>query len=427
MSTPNSVASPQPVAAGRPVRDTPMLRQYLELKEQVPDCILFFRMGDFYEMFFEDAQAASRVLSIALTSRDKGPDPVPMCGVPHHAADHYLAKLVEAGFKVAVCDQVEDPRLAKGLVKREITRVVSPGMFIDPSHLPAKDHRFLACLSLGRETHGLACLDLSSGEFRAAALPPGPSLSFELARLEPAELVLAEAQREHPLLAELGPAVEGLPRSYFPGRPPSPGQARQALDGRLPAVLDDDDQPALVAAAMLWEVVLATQRRVPEHVGGLELYQVRTHLLLDATARRNLELFRSIAGGGRQGSLIQAVDLTRTPMGGRMLREWLGFPLLELKAIEARQQAVEELTQAPLTVDALEETLARLSDVPRLVGRASLGQAGPRDLASLRDALATLPLLKEGLAGLVSPLLLECAERLTGQEALAARLAAGLA
>jgi DNA mismatch repair protein MutS len=404
-----------------------MLRQYMELKEQAPDCILFFRMGDFYEMFFEDAQAASRVLSITLTSRDKGPDPVPMCGVPHHAADQYLAKLVEAGFKVAVCDQVENPRLAKGLVKREITRVISPGMFIDPGHLPAKSHRFLAALNLGRETYGLACLDLASGEFRAVALPPGPSLGFELARLEPAELVLAESQQGHPQLAELGQAVSELPRSYFPGRPPSPAQARQTLEGRLPSASNEEDQPALVAATMLWEVVTSTQRRVPEHVGSLELYQVRSHLLLDATARRNLELFRSIAGGSRQGSLIQAVDMTSTPMGGRLLREWLGFPLLEIAAIEARQQAVEELTLTPLTVDALEETLARLSDIPRLVGRASLGQAGPRDLTSLRDTLSTLPRLKERLDGLSSPLLRECARHFTGQETLATRLAASLA
>ncbi len=405
-----------------------MLRQYLELKEQAPDCILFFRMGDFYEMFFEDAQVASRVLAIALTSRDKGqPDPIPMCGVPHHAADQYLAKLVEAGFKVAVCDQMEDPRLAKGLVKREITRVVSPGMFIDPGHLPAKDHRFLAAIGFGREAQGLAFLDLASGEFRAASLPSGPSLAFELARLEPAELVLAESQQGHPALAEQDPAILALPRSLRPGRPPGPAQVREILGERLPAACDEDDQPALCAAAMVWETVLATQRRTPEHVGGLELYQVHAHLLLDATARRNLELFRSFAQGGRQGSLIHAVDRTRTPMGGRLLREWLGFPLLNLGAIEARHQAVDELTQAPLVVAALEEALGDLPDVPRLVGRASLGQAGPRDLAALRDALASLPRLRGEMQGLVSPLLADCAGGLGGQEDMSELLADSLA
>lgn len=427
---PNPTASDAPAPAGvsAPVRDTPMMRQYLELKNQVPDCILFFRMGDFYEMFMEDALVASKVLAITLTSRDRDqPDPMPMCGVPHHALDAYLAKMVEAGFKVAICDQVEDPRLAKGLVKREITRVVSPGMFIDPQHLPAKDHRFLAALYLGREELGLAYLDLASGEFRAASLPPGPSLAHELARLEPAELVLAESQAGHPLLAELGPQVGALPRSHFPGRPPSPGQARQLLEGRLPMELEDGDSPALLAAAMAWQVVVATQRRTPEHLQDLQLYQVQTHLVLDATARRNLELYRSIAGGARKGSLLQAIDQTRTPMGGRLLGEWLGFPLLDLAEIEARHQAVEELAGQPLALESARALLDSLPDIPRLVGRASLGQATPRDLAALRDALLTLPGLEALLAPLASPLLTQWRGLMAGQEALAQHLAQTLA
>jgi DNA mismatch repair protein MutS len=401
-----------------------MIRQYLELKDQAPDCVLFFRMGDFYEMFFEDALLASRILAITLTSRDKGhPDPVPMCGVPYHALNAYLAKMVEAGFKVAICDQVEDPRLAKGLVRREITRVVSPGMFIDPQHLPAKAHRFLAALHLGREELGLAYLDLASGEFSATVLPAGPGLGYELARLEPAELVLAESQAGHPLLAELGPQVADLPRSFHAGRPPSPGQARQILAQRLP--VDEpgpEADPALVAAAMLWSVVLSTQRRTPEHVPALGMYQVRTHLVLDGTARRNLEIYRSIAGGGRQGSLIQAVDQTRTPMGGRLLRQWLGFPLLVLAEIEARHQAVDELCGLPLCLDSLASRLDTLPDIPRLVGRASLGQASPRDLAGLRDALLALPGLEAEVAGLASPLICECRQRMRGLAPLAALL-----
>ncbi|MFZ5585687.1 MAG: DNA mismatch repair protein MutS [Thermodesulfobacteriota bacterium] len=405
-----------------------MFRQYLELKEQAPDCILFFRMGDFYEMFFEDALVASKVLSITLTSRDKGQvDPVPMCGVPHHAADHYLAQLVEAGFKVAVCDQVEDPRLAKGLVRREITRVVSPGMFTDPRHLPAKANRFLAALHFGKDGLGLAHLDLASGEFRACLLPAGPALGHELARLEPAELVLAESQAGHPALAELGPPYGDLPRSLYPGRPPSARQAAEILDGRLAGEWDEEAAPAYVAAAMAWSVVAATQRQAPEHLERLTLYSVQTHLLLDATARRNLELFRSIAGGGRQGSLIGAVDQTRTSMGGRLLRDWLGFPLLDLARIEARHQALDDLCQAPLVLDALGGLLAGLPDIPRLVGRASLGQATPRDLAALRDALAILPRIMAEIEPLGAPLIAECRQSLGGLEGLARRLADTLA
>jgi DNA mismatch repair protein MutS len=406
-----------------------MLRQFFEFKEQVPDCILFFRMGDFYEMFFEDAVVASKVLSIALTSRDKNhPDPIPMCGVPYRAVDSYLAKMIEEGYKVAVCDQVEDPKLAKGLVKREITRVVSPGMFIDPNHLPPREHRYLAALYFARESLGLACLDLASGEFLANTLLPGPALADELARLEPAELVLAETQAAHPGLGDLGPLGASLPRSLVTGRPPTPAQARQSLAERLPEEEEDEaTDPALVAAALAWSAVLSTQRTSPEHIERLGLYQVSSHLVLDAAAQRNLELFRSIAGGGRKGSLLHAVDQTATPMGGRLLKQWLAFPLRSLEAIEARHQAVEEFVNDPLLLDGLRAALNELPDLPRLVGRASLGQATPRDLAALREALLALPGLRAMLEPLQSALVASRLEQMSGLGGLAQRLYESLA
>ena len=406
-----------------PARQTPMMRQYMELKEQTPDCILFFRMGDFYEMFFEDAQVASKALSISLTSRDKGqPDPIPMCGVPHRTLDSYLAKMVEAGFKVAVCDQVEDPKSAKGLVRREITRVVSPGMFTDPEHLPARDNLFLAALCLSAGKAGLACLDLSSGEFRATAVEAGPPLNDELARLEPAELILAESQMEHPGLSQLSNQAAALPRTSYTGKPPTPNQAREILGQRLPMELEDGPKEALAAAAMAWGTVLATQRRQPEHVEELELYQVETHLILDASARRNLEIFRSLAGKGRKGSLLHSVDRTSSPMGGRLLREWLGFPLTDQKRIEARQQAVDELVGSHISGQVLKELLAELPDMPRLVGRAGLGQATPRDLAALRDGLLALPELGAELCKLGSPIFAKQKEQILGLDELAETL-----
>jgi DNA mismatch repair protein MutS len=421
----------KPGSTGRvpatPPRDTPMFRQYLELKEQVPDCILFFRMGDFYEMFFEDAVAASKILGIQLTSRDKkDPNPVPMCGVPFRAVDAYLAKMVEAGFKVAVCDQVEDPRKAKGLVRRDITRVVTPGMFIDPQHLPARDHRFLAALCLTGGEAGLASLDLASGEFRATAVELGPPLIDELARLEPAELIVAENQAAHPALADLGPAAD-LPRSMYQGRPPTQRQAEELLASRLPQNEDAPPSPALIAAAMAWSVVVGTQRCEPEHVERLSLYRVEGHLALDAAARRNLELFRSIAGHSRKGSLVHAVDQTSSPMGGRLLREWLGFPLMDLPGIESRHQSVDEFASDPLLAQAVAQVLDAFPDVPRLVGRASLGHATPRDLAALRDALNLLPQLRQELAAMVSPLITGQRDLLWGLEDLANDLSATLA
>ena len=427
------MSQPQPnitqdAALQAPVKDTPMMRQYWQLKEQVGDCVLFFRMGDFYEMFEEDAKTASRVLAIALTSRDKkDPDPTPMCGVPFRAVDSYIAKMVEAGHKVAIGDQVEDPKMAKGLVKREITRVITPGMFTDPNHLEPKDNRFLAALHFGKDQVGLACLDLSSGEFRASRVFLGPPLNDELARLEPAELVLAESQASHPGLSRLSPDLLELPRSLHPGRPPTPRQAADILDRRAPEEWEHVPPEAIGAAAMAWAKVQETQRKSPDHVEDLALYRVEGHLVLDAGARRNLELFRSIAGGGRQGSLLGAVDMTATPMGARLLREWLGFPLFDLARIEARHQAVDELVNDPMLRGGLIDQLKELPDLARLVGRAGLGQASPRDLASLRDALELLPGLQNTLAPLASPLVRQQADALGGLEELAAGLRRTLA
>ena len=404
-----------------------MIRQFLEIKEQVPDCILFFRMGDFYEMFFEDAEIASRVLSIALTSRDKGkPDAIPMCGVPFRAVDAYLSQMVDAGYKVAICDQAEDPKKAKGLVKREITKVVTPGMRTDSEHLPARDHLFLCALAPGRDEIGLASLDLASGEFKAAALAPGPPVADELARVNPAELVLPEKQMNPKALSGLG--VEGIeiPQSAFSGKPPSFNQAVDILGERLPAELSGAPEAAVIAAAMAWSTVVATQRREPGHVEALRLYRPEGHLVLDAGARRNLELFRSIASGSRKGSLIQAMDRTGTAMGARLLGQWLSFPLMELDRIESRHQAVGELCASPLVLEALADLLKALPDVPRLVGRAGLGQATPRDLASLRDALELLPRLIQETAALNSPFIAERAVRLEGLEDLQEDLAKSL-
>ena len=396
-----------------------MIRQYLELKEQVPDCILFFRMGDFYEMFFEDAEVASRVLSIALTSRDKGkPDAIPMCGVPYRALDAYLGKMVEAGHKVAICDQAEDPKLAKGLVKREITKVVTPGMITDPRHLPAKDHLFLCALAPGRDEVGLASLDLASGEFKATALAPGPPVGDELARINPAELVLARNQMTPKALAGLGVEAMEAPQSAYPGKTPGFNQAVDILGERLPAELGGAPEAAIVAAAMAWSTVVSTQRREPGHVETLRLYRPEGHLVLDAGARRNLELFRSIATGSRKGSLIQAIDRTATPMGARLLGQWLAFPLMELNRIESRHRAVDEFCASPLVLEALRDILRSMPDMPRLVGRAGMGQASPRDLAALRDALLLLPDLNRQLAGLNSPYIGERAARLNGLDPL---------
>ena len=415
-------------STGAEIKQTPMLRQYFEMRQQVPDCVLFFRMGDFYEVFFEDAELCSKVLSIQLTSRDKNdPEAFPMAGVPFRTIDSYVAQLIDAGHKVAICDQVEDPKKAKGLVKRQITSVQSPGTFTMPGHLPAKDNRFLAALCLTGGDAGLAHLDLSSGEFRATVVPPGQPLIDELARLEPAELIVAESQQNTPAMLEVLAAGLNPVVSAYGGKPPGIAKARQSLDERLPQDADAGLEPALMAAAMAWETIAATQMCTPGHIDALSVYQVGTHLVLDATARRNLELYKSIATGSRKGSLLHAVDQTATAMGGRLLKQWLGFPLMDLEAIEMRHQAVEELRLDTVACGAIAERLDRLPDVPRLVGRASLGQASPRDLAALRDALGLLPGLIAELEPLNSPLLTNQAAELSGLEGLYEQLGRTLA
>jgi len=350
-----------------------------------------------------------------------------MCGVPYHAANQYLAKLIEAGYKVAICEQIEDPRLTKGLVKREISRIVSPGMFIDSNYLPANEHRYLVSIYFTQKVIGLAFLDLASGEFCAANLPPGPTLGVELDRLEPVELVLAESQQEHSFLAELDLTILKLPRFLYPGRPPSLAQIYKVLEGRLPQFIDNEDRSALKAATMLWKVVLTSQRCIPEHINSLEMYQVKSHMLLDAASRRNLELFRSVSHGDHRGSLFNVMDQTCTPMGSRLLKEWLGFPLMELAAIKERHEAVEELTHTQITITNLRKILNKLPDISRLLGKIGLKQAGPRDLTVLRDALILLPQLQVEIESLDSSLLNSCIKQLSGQEKIVTLLISHLA
>lgn len=387
------------------------MRQYLELKEQTPDCILLFRMGDFYEMFLEDAKVASKVLGIALTSRDKNKDPIPMCGVPHHALEQYLAMLVEAGFKVAICEQVEDPKQAKGLVKREIIRVVSPGMYTNPERIASKDHRYVAAVYFQKQAAGLAFLDLSSGEFVATNVAGAAQVAFELARLEPWELIMASGQDA--MAAQLG-EMAGLPRTLV--NVPELQEANQLLAHLLNNSPQNDDGAAFIAAAMLWNVVLETQRCKPEHIRELSFYEINSFLTLDHHAIRNLELFRSIMEGGRKGSLLHSIDHTHTPMGARLLKDWLLFPLRDKCMIEARQQGIAQLGEARLTLEDLVECLKAMPDLPRLMGRIGMGQAGPRDMASLRGALQMLPRINALLEPMSAPLLKDSAAMLRGMD-----------
>ncbi|MEW5733607.1 MAG: DNA mismatch repair protein MutS [Thermodesulfobacteriota bacterium] len=373
---------------------TPMVRQYLEIKSDYPDAILFFRMGDFYEMFFEDAQKASRALSITLTSRNRNdPDPIPMCGVPHHSANRYIARLINQGFKVAICDQVEDPVAAKGLVRRDVTRVVTAGTFDEEGSIEKDRSLYTAAAVRAGKRFGVAALDLSTGEFTASEAESAAAAREEILRLAPREVLV-------PLPAETDPAWEdffrdvpatGLSPDFF-----EPAQARetlcrqfstQSLEGFGMADMD----AAVAAAGAVFRYVRDTQKQDLLHVTRLSPTVSSAFLWLDAATARNLELFESIASGETRGTLFSMLDRTLTPMGARLLRKWMRAPLREVSLIIERQDAVEELKENPPARGQVREALSRVQDMERLRSRIALNRANGRDLLGLAASLAELP------------------------------------
>jgi DNA mismatch repair protein MutS len=382
------------------------MRQYLDVKRQHRDAIVFFRMGDFYEMFYEDALTAARVLELTLTSRakDTAGAAIPMCGVPFHAADAYLGRLVRKGYRVAICDQVEDPRQAKGIVRREVTRIVSPGTFTDATYLDAREPSFLAAVvhpGVAGDGWGLAFLDVSTGEFAAAEFRgPGAqeALSAELAVVRPREVLAADGADVDAVMGPFAAArvtrVEGW--TFEPDR------ARATLCEQLRAVslagYGLEASPAAVSAAgALVAYVRTTQRGPLTHVRSLTLRIAADALLIDPVTLRHLSVIDG-AEGGRAGSLLETLDRTVTTMGGRLLRQWLVRPLVALARIQDRLDAVEDFAFRSTERARLREVFKALHDLERLVSRVSLGTAGPRDLASLEQSLAVIPRLT-ALAG----------------------------
>jgi DNA mismatch repair protein MutS len=401
------------------------MRQYLEAKRQYRDAIVFFRMGDFYEMFYEDALVAARALELTLTSRSKdaGGNGIPMCGVPFHAADGYVAKLVRKGFRVAVCEQVEDPKKAKGLVKREVVRVVSPGTLTDANYLEAREPAYLMAIVAVQDVYGVALIDVSTGEFTTAEYRGEGglrSLADEISVLRPREIVLpadGDARRGGPSGPPAPGIVERLPEiarlqvpvTAIDGWAFEPESARRTLldqlkthglegfglDGRLAAVQ---------AAGGLVSYLRDTQKADLAHVRAISYKTVADCLIIDPITLKHLEI---VAGseGGPQGSLLQEIDRTVTPMGGRLLRGWLLRPLCALERIRDRLDAVEELAFRSTARAKFRDTLKSVHDLERLVARAALGTAGPRDLVSLRQSLAAVPRLTQLLEEVQAPLL----------------------
>ncbi|MEI8131559.1 MAG: DNA mismatch repair protein MutS, partial [Leptolinea sp.] len=390
---------------------TPIRQQYLDIKKKYPNAILFFRLGDFYETFDSDAEITSRELDIVLTSRNvaKGMR-IPMAGIPYHAAENYLSRLIERGYHVAICEQIgEQP--VKGIFPREVTRVVTPGTLLEPTLLKGDRNNYLASLFVSHDRAGLAYADISTGEFAATEWSGQDFFDHvreELARLQPSELILPTD----------APFVEQLPfhKSPLPPWRFETGRSSEALKKQLQASTLDGFglrglQTAIQAAGALVQYLQETQPAALNLLTSLHTYQLDACMLLDAATRRNLELTETIRNGAVEGSLLSILDDTITPMGHRLMRQWVSKPLLDLHAIETRHNCVQWFMENGLTRREFKEELHAISDIERLVNRVTAGSAQPRDLIAIRANLQSLPTVKsalekpdESIAGLLNNL-----------------------
>ncbi len=389
-----------------------MMQQYEQAKRACPEALLLFRMGDFYELFHDDAKTAARVLSLTLTSRDKSENPIPMAGFPHHQLEGYLGKLVSAGFRAAICDQVEDPKAAKGLVKREVTRIVTPGTVTDDALLDPRESNYLAALVPG-DPSGLAWVELSTGRFLAATFAPS-ALRDQLARISPSECLVAEGSEEAVLHSAADCAVSQRPAWTF------------ALDGAWKSLTKhfgtaslegfgfdrDRDAAAIRAAGAVLDYLAETQKSGLAHVDRLIPYRAGEILEIDETTRRSMELTRTIREGSREGSLLSVIDRTVTAMGSRLLADWIANPLVDIAEIDARLDAVQELIDDTKLSTDLRETLDEVYDLQRLLARTTTGRASPRDLGFLGRTLRLLPHIKAKLSARKSDKLCDLESRL---------------
>ena len=399
------------------------MRQYLDIKDKHPDAVLFFRLGDFYEMFFEDAVLGARLLDLTLTTRDKGrDDAVPMCGVPHHAARNYIAKLTELGHRVVMCEQVEDPKVAKGLVKREVVRIITPGIALDDEMLDPKLPRYVVALvpsakkskafagtlpgtgvkpqtqtqtQTQTDLVGLAYLDASTGELAATEIPLS-SLSDELVRIAPREILCSPTDVER-----LAPIKARYRCAWNAVTTPDEPTARETLAG---LATSNDPELALRAAGAVVAYARSTQPVGTLPLTRLRVYEPGESVVLDEAAIANLELVETLIGKKKQGSLLEVIDETVTAPGGRLLRRWLLYPLVDVPQIRRRQDAIAWLVERPALTETIRRALSRIADLERLAGKATLGIATPRDAGKLRDALVQLPDLIITLRSGIDPL-----------------------
>ena len=409
-----SKPTPPPAPEKAPPALTPAMRQYQQFKAQYPDYVLFFRMGDFYEIFWQDAVIASKVLGVALTTRSKGgleaAEAIPMAGVPFHAVEGYLRKMIGAGHRVAICEQVEDPKEAKGLIRREVVRLMTPGTLTDDPLLDGRTDNYLAAVAFNITANegyraALAWVELSTGSCVALSGSQGQVLD-EIARLRPAEILIPELPSGQP--HEIGKAIKGLGSIAITQRPGwqfTQHHAREQIQRQWEMTTAagfgfTDDDPAIFATAAVLSYLEETQKSSLAHLRPLRRHQIENHLAIDPASWRSLEIDRTTRWGGTEGSVLKSIDRTRTSMGGRLLRQWLRAPLRDIEHINARQSAIAALLESPAALKAVLGHLDSICDIERIVARIAVNRASPRDLSALGKCLNALPKLLDELSNL---------------------------
>ncbi len=397
---------------------SPMMQHYLQMKEEYNDCILFYRLGDFYELFFDDAEECSRVLELTLTGKACGlPERAPMCGVPFHAAEVYINRLAEAGYKVAICEQLEDPKDAKGIVKRGVIRVVTPGTNTNISEMDSSVNSYIMCIFYSSDVFGVAISDVTTGEFTVAEADNVTRLKDEIVRFSPKEVICNEALFMSGLDIEWLRSAQHICVNALSGRYFDDESGVRLIKEHFKVAHTDglglhDLSQAVSAAGALLAYLYETQKNDLSNITRISILNTAGCMLIDSSTRRNLELTQTLREKEKRGSLIWILDKTRTAMGARMLRRFLEQPLIDKKAIEDRLDAVSELLERIMDRDEIREYLGTVYDIERLMGRVAFGTANPRDLIALKSSLSMLSPIKELTAGFSSALISKLSEKI---------------
>ena len=397
---------------------SPMMQKYMETKEEYPDCILFYRLGDFYEMFFEDAVTASRELELTLTGKQCGlEERAPMCGVPYHAVDSYLNRLVSKGYKVAICEQVEDPKTAKGLVKREVTRVVTPGTNLNAGALDEGKNNYIMCIVYLSDRYGLAIADVTTGDFYTTEVDSERKLLDEISKFAPSEIVCNESffvsgLDLSDLRHRLNIAISSLESWYFDDEMCKRTLSEQFHAASMEGLGMKDYPCGIVSSGALLKYLLETQKTELSHISHIQPYTTGRFMVIDSSTRRNLELVETLREKNKRGSLLWVLDKTKTAMGARTLRSYLEQPLIEKEEITARQAAIREFNQNAISREEIREYLNPVYDLERLIGRIVYKTANPRDFIAFKSSLSMLPYIKNLLQDFQSPLLGEICDEL---------------